>query len=283
MNSASNPLPIFESDLITPVDMSTAIDLCPAKLGNKIYRLPASDRILKVGPTVTVAEADTMHLIRAHTKVPVPEVYSAYEKDGFGYIFMSEAKGRPLWTAWGSMTEKKKSYLIEQLSEYIRSWRNLPATFFGSVGHGPCQDVFFRHLPAIGNYQRTYGPYQTLEDYKNGLSEALENSCPTRLVNDNDRILWKNVVELIEGHPVFSHGDLYPDNILVDEDCKVTAILDWGASGFSIPERDFYESRSRVRHPIWKGIVESIFPEISLDSYKALHDFDQALVRYSGI
>ncbi|KAF1816975.1 kinase-like protein [Eremomyces bilateralis CBS 781.70] len=228
-------------------------------------------------------EADAMRFVASHTNVPIPKVYNACEKDGKGYILMSKIDGRPLWNVLSGITEQEKENLVEELGGYIKSWRSLSAEYFGSVGSGPCQDVFFQHLPGYRRPDKTYGPYRSRKDYNDGLVEALKNGRPTGCLSESDQILVDRMMALCDDRKVFSHGDLHPDNIFVDDRCKIVAILDWGASGFSIPEREYFEARSRSKHHVWTEIIDRVLPVLSSDEYETFERFNKALVLYSGV
>lgn len=73
------PCPVVTEELV-----SGARDLRP---------FPGST-VLKFGPHVKVAEADTLPLVAPTApSVPVPVVLHAYEKDGKAYILMSKMEG----------------------------------------------------------------------------------------------------------------------------------------------------------------------------------------------
>ncbi|KZF25860.1 kinase-like protein [Xylona heveae TC161] len=262
---------------------SNTVNICPSKIGNQIWYYPRFNRVLKKGPEVKVSEADAMRLLSSKTRVPVPQVYASFEKDGRGYIIMAMAEGQPLWKMWDSIDEGKKQYLIDQLSTYVQDWRRLSADYYGSVGSGPCGDVFFQHLPAIGKSERTFGPYASRSEYNEGLIEALRNARPDGIWGEEEQSLADRIRSLVGEQKTFSHGDLYPDHIFVDNNFTITAIIDWGASGFSIPEREAFEATSRDNHPIWIEIAEAALPHMKREDYIFYDEFNEALRLYSGI
>lgn len=81
-----------------------------------------------------------------------------------------------------------------------------------------------------------YGLYKTREDYCSGLIDTLRNSRPDGEVHEHDQQLISRTREFDSGPAMFCHGDLTPDNIQVDDQFNVIAIIDLGVSGFSIPE-----------------------------------------------
>lgn len=274
---------ILDTDLTTVIDMTKAINISPHKLDKSIWHLQDSDRILKRGPHVKMAEAEALRFVASSTQVPVPKLLGAYEKDGYGHIFMSRMDGKPLGNVLHILSEQETDAVVEQLKQFVESWRNLKGHFFGSLGFGPCRDVFFQHLPAINNPDRVYGPFKSQGEYFDGLADALRNSRPGGQLDEKDKQLISRIRELGNGPAVFSHGDLTPENILVDDQRKVIAVVDMGVAGFSISEREYFEARSRARNPTWTAMVDRIIPRIPYDTYSLFLELERELVRYSGI
>ncbi|KAJ4985625.1 hypothetical protein SVAN01_08900 [Stagonosporopsis vannaccii] len=196
---------------------------------------------------------------------------------------MSRVNGTPLQDVLYTLDESQVERLTTQLSEFVRSWMSLRGDFFGSIGSKACRDVFFQHLPAINMPERVYGPFRTRTEYYNGLLDALKKSRPNGQLNANDAHLIEQLKRLGDGCAVFCHGDLNPDNILVDDQLNVAAIVDMGVSGFGIPEREYLEAKSRARNPVWSSMIDRIIPKISDDMYALLIELERELVRYSGL
>jgi hypothetical protein len=55
--------------------------------------------------------------------------------------------------------------------------------------------------------------------------------------------------------------------------------------GFNVKiyEREYFEARSRARHPVWTVMIYHIIPEIPDDTYSLLSELERELVRYSGL
>jgi len=263
--------------------MTKAKNIAVHKIDKSIWHLQDSDRILKRGPNVKVSEAEALRFVASSTHVPVPEVFGAYEKDGFGNIFMSRIIGTPLHDVLYTLDKAQVERVTTQLSGFVRSWMDLRGDYFGSIGFKACRDVFFQHLPAVNMPNREYGPFRSRTEYCNGLIDALHNSRPGGQSDANDAHLIGKIQRLGDGCAVFCHGDLTPDNILVDDQLNVVAIVDMGVSGFSIPEREYFEAKSRARNPVWSSMIDRIIPKISDDTYALLSELERELVRYSGL
>jgi serine/threonine protein kinase len=258
-----------------------AVDLFPRKIGPRILSLSDQNQILKAGPNVKLSEAKAMQYVARHTSVPVPEVYESYTKHGCGYIFMSKADGEPLARVWNDLGSEQRASVVSQLRDYAEQLRSLDGEFYGALWHQASEDIFFNHLP-FRDEKIHYGPYYSRSQYNDGLVTALQNSRPMHSLNEVETDLEKNIRAVTDETRTFSHGDLHPLNILVDPKGIVTAIVDWGSSGFSVCGREYYEARKRSRNDEWGAALDEIFPEEARAHFDLFNEFDQALTQYTG-
>ncbi|KAF2248947.1 kinase-like protein, partial [Trematosphaeria pertusa] len=207
--------------------------------------------ILKVGRGVRMAEAEAMRFVSSRSSIPVPEVYEAYEKNGTGYIYMSKAEGLQLGEMWSSLSDDKRAYVADQLRGYVAELRDMRGNFYGALWNQPSADIFFSHLCLKTHDDKQYGPFKSRTEYNQGLVEALTNSRPGGQLGESENSIVAKISVLTEDAKVFSHGDLHLDNILVDGNCKIMAIVDWGSAGFSISGREYLEANLRARQPEW--------------------------------
>ncbi|CZT18447.1 uncharacterized protein RCC_04292 [Ramularia collo-cygni] len=261
-----------------------AIDLFPQKIGPRILHLPDTKRILKAGPTVKMSEAEAMRLIACETSIPVPKVHDSYTIDGVGYILMDHVEGKVLGDCWGTMTTERQDAVVSQLRSYMTELRSLSGSFYGALWNQPCEDVFFSHFP----FQKdavSYGPYASRAEYNQGLLDALANSSPHGILDEDNADLATRLLKRTDETIWFSHGDLHQRNIIIDSHDRVAAIIDWECSGFSIPGRDYYEARARARarDPRWSDTLDEVFTKEAKPDFGLLKELDQALIRYTCI
>lgn len=209
--------------------------------------------VIKHSFVTSRAEVEAMQFVSQHTKIPIPKIYSAFERlqktsrgerERCVYIMMERMPGEILLKAWPKMNDAEKASVITQLRRFFDELRSLAPPRPGAVGsaltYGPITDV--RWL----NYK--YGPCDTLDEF-----HEISGTAYTLQI-DNEAIYTRDpqVVEQEERRKVgrttrFTHGDLNTTNILY-KDGKITAILDWGCSGW-LPE--YWEYTQSWHTIIW--------------------------------
>jgi aminoglycoside phosphotransferase (APT) family kinase protein len=103
------------------------------------------------------------------------------------------------------------------------------------------------HPPRI-----SYGPFNSRLDFNEGVVLALRNSRPDS--SQYNRSLETEILASRGDEIVFSHGDLGQGNIIFNEG-KIT-IIDWGAAGYSLEEREFVEAKWRAFHDkAWDRLI----------------------------
>ncbi|KAF2118759.1 kinase-like domain-containing protein [Lophiotrema nucula] len=272
------PLALQDEANIPP----NAISLFPHKIGPQLFFLPDRNAIMKVGRGVKMAEAEAMRYVSSHSSIPVPTVYDAYEENGVGYIIMSKVGGQQLGEVWSSLSDDEIVNVKNQLRRCLQELQGLRGDFYGALGLQPCEDIFFAHLCLTTSGKKQYGPYSSRLEYNQGLIAALTNSRPGGQLRELEQNLVARISALTEDAKILSHGDLHLDNIIVDHNCNIAAIVDWGSAGFSVPGRDFLEANMRARNPEWIKALADIFPEEAKAEYDILKELDKALVLYSG-
>lgn len=281
LNRYLRPLPPPVRDVADiPPD---AVKLVPEDITSNVFSIPSSGLVLKIGYHVRVAEAEAMRFVQRKTSIPVPTVYDAYEKDGIGYIYMSRVGGVRLSSIWKRLSGEEREGILIQLRGYVRELGGLRGGFYGGMGRSECRDVFFNHCcvgHAEEHVRHSYGPFDSREEYNEGLVQALCNSRPEGGFSVEDEELAARVRSLEGEEVVFSHGDLRLNNICVDEEGGVS-IVDWGNAGFSFPQRDYIEARLRPGKRTWRDALEGIFEESTKKDCEFLERFDGALVKYS--
>lgn len=223
--------------IISPEELATA-----SRFGEfvPVYKIDANT-VVKTGDSVRLAEAETMKLVRAKTTIPVPEIYNAYTDSSTGNvcIVMEFVKGDCLVDVWDRYNAAQKQEVIEQLRDMFSQLRTLKGSFIGSIDGTACEDPLFED--DLG----AYGPYDSEDDFNNGIVTALKSSLTGGWVET-----ICDMVDTLKDHEtVLTHGDFSPRNILV-QGSEVVAILDWEMSGF-YPE--YWEFMKAHYRPAWES------------------------------
>jgi len=91
----------------------------------------AGDLVLKLFPPVATwprwqMEPEVLAAVQGKLPIPTPQVHSAGEHDGWGYVLMSRLPGVPLDTVWGQVPAVGRDRLAGQLGETIAALHQLP-------------------------------------------------------------------------------------------------------------------------------------------------------------
>lgn len=183
-------------------------------------------------------EYTSLQYIRQHRpSIPSPEPLGLVRMSDISLIFMSHLPSIPLSDVWSSMTISQKSSIKNQLGTIMTDLRSLPyptGTPLGGVQGEGCKDIR-RHL------RRSNGPITDLSDFEDFLLNGPQRGG--NVFAELVRQLTPPTQPPSSPAVVFTHGDLRPDNILVDKandsGWLVTGLIDWEYSGF-YPE--YYES-----------------------------------------
>ncbi|PYI23684.1 phosphotransferase enzyme family protein [Aspergillus violaceofuscus CBS 115571] len=187
------------------------------------------------------------------------------ENEGYALLFdtlhivMEYIPGISLGTAWPSLTEMRAL---------------LSPGFYGSVDQGPVPHRYFfsrEQDPAVT------GPFRTEEEFGKAIalrSQNMWSECSSHSVLSD--YLVRHLPVALRGHPpMFTHGDLYRENVLVrkvvdsvtnEEECELAALVDWETAGW-------YPSHWEYAHifPLlrwiddWPAYVEKILDPLPLE------------------
>jgi aminoglycoside phosphotransferase len=272
----ANPPPLVPVERIRK-----GLNICPHRL-NGCYLLQLDETtMLKVGVGVQMGEAEAMILVKNQTSVPVPQVFNAYLIEDIGFILMEKIDGIQLGQSWPELPRTLKESFAQELRGYIQQWRQIKGSFFGTVDNGPCRESVFQHPWENKVYH--YGPFTSRKDFNKGMVEALANSRPNqKLETEQDKLFAEELLMSgidQEEVKVLTHGDLDQSNIMV-RDGKITGIIDWGAAGYSVPEREYYALRWPALDSDWRELSTSILPP---DGYDYWYNINRQMMLYTCI
>lgn len=202
---------------------------------NKVARI-GEKYVTKKGKFSTM-EGWIMVYLQKMTNIALPTVYAILvdKKAERTIIVMEYIPGPTLHAAWADLEASQKEDISKQLAAHFAEMRALPSLGFfgqalppefGNLGKEPLPDFIFRTISG----EDFGGPCETVQELGKGLADAMRANSDMNLERSKlyDRIIPKI---LKEGPPVFTHGDIQRQNLVLRDDGKVY-ILDWGLSGW---------------------------------------------------
>lgn len=216
------------------------------------------DKVIKSGLNLRRHEARNLQFIAENTTIPVPRVHDIHCQDGtVRSIVMNYMPGKPLDKVWPHMTHDEKDSVAQELRSYITQLRRLKGDYIGAADRGKV--VIGEYSPHEG------GPFDSEQLFNEFLFSHIIPSVP-------EPLRYYGTCTFEHNHEiVFTHGDLAPRNILVDEQYHVTAILDWENAGW-YPE--YWEHVRAYRDfnatPDWSAYLSIILPPQYAREYLAM-------------
>jgi len=211
--------------------------------------------ILKTGSRVSRSEEIALRLVKNHTGVPVPEVYSSHYFEDKGHLCMSYIPGKPLHESWDRLDNGTKERLCHEIWATVEKLRQIPKPkelqhlFLCLADGSNSQDVLVADLPE---------PQRLLDD------QAVRNRIYERYYEFCGRKYEKELPDMLPRAEasVFTHGDIAPRNIMFDwETQQITGVIDWECAGW-YPEYWEYANifKPARDHKDWQDWMKSTAP-----------------------
>jgi hypothetical protein len=233
---------------------------------NKLYKISAAGSVclmrvsLPVYPHLkTQSDVATINFVRHETDIPVPRIIafdSESQNDlGYEWIMMEMMPGVSLRRRWRKMTWHAKETIVRQLVQYQAQLFSKPFSKIGNLFPVAKGEEAFELGPIISltffwgdhlTHSVTRGPFKNSYEWLvTRLKFALTDQEHILSTNDDeddieDAQFAKDLTEeLAQELPkvfppeaggdecILFHDDLSMQNILVDEEGKLTAIVDW--------------------------------------------------------
>ncbi|KAJ5542128.1 hypothetical protein N7461_008131 [Penicillium sp. DV-2018c] len=215
--------------------------------------------VTKSGFGVRSAEAEAMRLVFKHTDVPVPEVLftdfspdevitsrSDFFKSDFhppeGLIGMTIIPGVPLEQKWDTLDDKAKESICLQLWDLISTIRSIPRPPEFEGLYQCAADGSQSRDPMLEDLQKPARPLSSDSELRARIYERYIHCGGTRYENSLLDMLPRSE------RSVFTHADIAPRNVMVDEQEKITGILDWESAGWY---PDYWEYAQILRPAFW--------------------------------
>ena len=212
----------------------------------------------KRGAKVTVSEALATHYVSIHTTIPVPTVLDVlpYGETGGAYYIMTCLPGREI----AEMPRSLNEYTDQEMDVFVATvggWFN-QLRALGPSPHGDSICGFTGgplHSYRI-YHDETVGPYPSQDDFHAEHYNTLPEKADPDIHSLAARLRSQKRYKIC-----LTHGDITPNNILVDDSYKPVALIDWGCAAW-MPE--YWELTCaiyrRQRYPGWVKAFTQVFP-----------------------
>lgn len=228
-----------------------------------------------------------MKLVAEHTDVPLPKLDledSMFCLPDIGILVMSRLPGSPLNTLWDKLDDSTKGRLCQETWAYIEKIQVIPKPnefkhLFQCSADGTSTSTD-PLLTKLGDPHLLALEDETLKGIVIQQFSALNHSVqlgadgdlivPSQDLTDNTAVRARIYLRYLEftgrrhahnlpsmlptsNQSVFTHGDIAPRNIMVDESLQITGIIDWEAAGWY---PDYWEYIN-----IWKPSLDTDWQE----------------------
>ncbi|KAI1200295.1 kinase-like domain-containing protein [Nemania serpens] len=211
--------------------------------------------IAKYGLGVNSLEGDNMLFVKRHTTIPVPEVYAMFTYGGNKTVIIMEFIEGLLMSDFKFTLKDSMRPIVAQLRAQVNQLRQIPIpgpNYYGCLGRRPFIDCY--------NGCKS-GPFNSFADL---VDSAFDTEYPPRNsehLADVKKLhrgrLYSTATELGHSHPVFSHGDIHEENVIVRPD-NTPVIIDYQLAGFYPAYHEYVASRElNTFHPF----LDEEFPQ----------------------
>jgi aminoglycoside phosphotransferase len=236
-----------------------------ATLGLSLYRNTGScqthrlpfNLYLRMGPrdwaSKHQAELQSLRMIEAYTRIPASRGLDAIEHSGSSYLLMTGVPGQGIGRMLYTMTDQQMDIARQDLEKYLTELRQIPnnigsdTRICNSLGRG------------VFDWRITDSQREELVFH----NETEFNQCLTSdLLLDEEARIQISKSHSVNHRTIFTHADLNLRNILVDENKRISGIVDWECAGW-YPE--YWECAKmhfavRVTSRRIADVIDQIFP-----------------------
>ena len=186
-------------------------------------------------------EYEALRIVDRHTSIPIPKVVGVWQTRDAKLVEYEIMAGKPLDTMWGSLNLAQKRKVTKDLGRFVDQLRSMQPpkhTLIGSASMGAAYDERFG--------SGRIGPFYTLDQFH----DFLRRGHPTA---DFDEVELKHCHDAAKSYTMkFTHANLCPRNVLIDDSCRVASILGWEHAGW-YPE---YWEYTQMHHIAPKAMLD---------------------------
>lgn len=171
-----------------------------------------------------------MEWLRRNTTIPVPRI----QTQGWDirrrqyYAIFDTPEGMPLADCWEDLPDESRERAVRDARSALKQLRSIGEGKLPNLG---TRDAFLNRRNGV-----VAGPFLTQGDFLDGLATRID-AIGSIYNPGSTRKALKFIEALKHMQPdnrmIFTHGNLNPDNIWVDTQGRVTAIIDWSQAGYA--------------------------------------------------
>ncbi|KAJ6050201.1 uncharacterized protein N7446_005561 [Penicillium canescens] len=213
----------------------------------RIRRFNVTSPPLKLQEFIMRSEVATLEFLR-ETKIPAPKVFDFCLDEanpvGVRYILMEKMPGKSL--SWSDATKEQRMKVIDQLADIYVELQAHPFAMMGSldkIGSKFVIGPFARE--SLADFGKSglemLGPFSSLEEYYSAHIELILDLIVRQEAYANRPVdaflihlyLQENILAILpdasldDGKFYLKHADEKGDQILVDDQFRITGIIDW--------------------------------------------------------
>lgn len=242
-----------------PQKLRMIIYRCGIRVGKattsyNVFRLPFG-LYAKVGNESNITEALATQYVSLNTSIPVPTVLDI-AKDHIGTLFlMTQVPGQPVSFIKGGLdnaSPDQLSIFANTMRDWLTQLQSLPPPNNTSI----CGFLGGDFLSYRIDSRVRVGPFESQDIFHGKMF------CTFRPGADPAIVTLAESVRQRRYRMCFTHGDLSPNNILVDDQFRPVGLVDWQCAAWMPEYWDFTTSLwRRQRYLTWFNAFKSVFPQ----------------------
>ena len=184
-------------------------------------------------------EYEALRMVDRHTSIPIPKVMGVYQTPSGKLVEYEIMSGRPLDMVWTTLSATQRRKVCADLGRFVDQLRKVDPPkhiVIGSASMGAAFDERFG--------SGRIGPFYTLDQFHSYLRRGhpVDDFSETELQRCHNK----------DYKMKFTHANLCPRNVLIDDSCRVASILGWQHAGW-YPE---YWEYTQMHHVTPKGLSD---------------------------
>jgi len=217
-------------------------------------------RILKSG--VESSEYEALRLVDRNTSIPVPKVLGVYNTREGVLVELEVTPGKTLDAAWPSLSAQQKRKVVDDVGRFVDQLRKISPPRHELVGSATMGATFDKRFGTSGRI----GPFYSLDRFH----EFIRRGHAVEYFKEDDSnggsSGGESALSITHGgrkkpyEVKFTHADLCPRNILVDDNGRVTAILSWESAGWYPEYWEYTQMHFATPEAMgdWLGMMENV-------------------------